>query len=336
MASNDAQRAAARSGGAGGVGRFVWNPAGSDTELAEACRDLSVGRMAAAKRVLVESRGDPELRASRSLVLGAFCVESDVVESWLREEPDSADALLLFSRVAAARVLRAQKDNAAEAGRITRIAQQACLDAINADQNDATPFTVLMSLAHLGYPEPVPSGIPGLEVDGPWDLLDQVLKRNPVAREAHHRFLGCVSARNGGSHLRMWDFAWWAAARAPWESPLKLLPLAARAEWYSTEATGPDRVPMAQAQWAEQSAVDEAVRVHAYWFTKYGRKARRVPVADLSLLAYALYHGGKVSQAADVLRAMRPYAHRWPWSVDGEPAEQLTYAYTKCGMPFPR
>lgn len=317
-------------------GRWVWHPAGSDKELAAACDDLLAGRWGAAGAVLAGCRGEPSVRASRSLVLGAMAAGSDVAETWVREEPGSAEARLVFARAAAARALRA--DTLQEREALAQSAHRACMIALELGSAwwDATPFVILLSIAHLIH-YPRQSGPAGNEdLRGPWDLLAQVRRHDPVGREAHHRMLSYFSARGIGSHAAMWQFAQLVAEREPQDSVLQLLPIAARAEHHRALLADPARYPLPERQWSSPEAKEQAVVVRDGWFAQHARYEPAVPVADLSLLAFALltafpsHHGGK-----QVMAALMPYATRWPWSLLGDPVDQLDRAVARCGLRPP-
>ena len=55
-----------------------------------------------------------------------------------------------------------------------------------------------------------------------------------------------------------------------------------------------------------------------------------VPITDLSLLAWGLYASGQRDRAGLVLRYLRPYASRYPWSRFGDPAAVLEQVAQEC------
>ena len=317
------------------VGRWVWDPAASDVELREACADLRAGRWAAADEVLRATTTDPGLRASRSLLLGAVAATSDTAETWVREHPGSAEARLVFARVAAARALRAA--NAGQrttAGLLTVGALEACDAAreLEVAQNDATPFVIMLSVAHLvqdGDQWPASNSV---DLHGPWPWWDEAMRRDPVGREAHHRMLHHFSASGSGTRGRMWTFARWAADQAPTGSPAVLMPVAARAEHYRAVRDQ----EFSYQQWTSQDAKRQLNTAYEQWFARVGGMTH-VPVADLSLLAYGLSHAFARgdTRTRDVLASMVPYGHRWPWSIDGDPAQQLDWAVERHGLKPP-
>lgn len=316
------------------AGQWVWDPAGSDHELSQACVDLKTGRCYAADALLRASVGDPGLRAARSQAMGAVVATSRTAETWVREHPDSAEARLVFARAAAARAIRAHRTGDESAGVLAEAALEACDAALEpaSATNDATPYVIMLSLAPVARLPLYQAPDAMLDLPGPWDLLEQVRRRDRVAREAHHRMLQFFGARESGSHAKMWDFALWAANQAPQDSPVRLLPLFARAEHYRFTHRG----RLAFRQWTDDPmAKTHVVSAYEHWFPTV-RGASQVPVADLSVLAYALQLVyGPVRQVAEVLAAMMPYACRWPWLIDGDPAEQLDWAVIRCGLKPP-
>lgn len=323
----------AKAPGAGpGAARFIWDPAGADRVLAQACLGLRAGRYHEARDVLHATRKDHDLRAHRSLVLGSVAAGLDVAERWVSEEPANPDAMLLYARTAVARALRLADAADARACDLAALARRACLVAADADPGDPTPWAGLLALARLGHTR-VP-GPPGLQAQGPWDLMAEATNRDPLNREAHHRLLACFFARYGGSNDAMWEVARWIGLQTPYESALQILPLSAYAEAYRSHRGDPDRGAQAARQWLDSHAVFTAVHVFDNWFRKAADDPLP-PIADFSVLAHALYKGERYWEAAQVFRAMGPYANTHPWSLFGDPAEQLTLARTQCRVRSP-
>src|SRR4051812_48447391 len=88
------------------AGQYAWHPAADDRELAQACMDVRAGRYRSAQEALQEAGEDFAVRAHRSLILASEAADSDLAEWWLAEEP-SAEAALLWGRVAVLRALHA-------------------------------------------------------------------------------------------------------------------------------------------------------------------------------------------------------------------------------------
>lgn len=309
---------------------FVWNPAGADRDLAQAALDLRAGRYHEARDLFAATRADFELRAQRSLVLASVAAGLDVAERWIAEEPSNPDALLLYARTAVARALRAADARDERAEDLAALARRACLVCADADPKDPTPWSGLLALARLGHSRmPGPEGV---AARGPWDLLGEARTRDPLNREAHHRMLACFYARHGGGHGAMWEVARWIAVGSPADCSLQLLPLNAYVEHYRDLRDDPARGPGAVLQWTEQHALFTATHVFEGWFHRV-RREPLVPVADFSVLAHALYMGGRFPEAGTVFGAMGPYAATYPWSLFGEPVKELTRARQRCRVP---
>ena len=311
---------------------FVWNPAGADRDLAQVSLDLKAGRYHEARALISATRQDFELRATRSLVLASVAAGLDVAERWIAEEPSNPDALLIYARTAVARALRAADVNDERSGDLAALAQRACLVSADADPSDPTPWAGLLALARLGHAK-VP-GPEGVTAEGPWDLLGEARARDPLNREAHHRLLSCFYARYGGSHDAMWEAARWMSLNTPPDCSLQVLPLTAYVEHYRALREDPVRGQFADRQWTDQHALFTSMHVFDGWFRK-AQDEELVPVSDFSVLAHALYMGDRHWEAAKVFRAMGPYATTHPWSLFGEPAEQLARARQRCRVRAP-
>ncbi len=310
----------------------MWNPAGADRDLAQASLDLRAGRFHEARAVIAATRADFELRANRSLVLGSVAADLDVVERWIAEEPSNPDALLVYARTAVARALRAADAGDERAGDLTALAQRACLVSADADPKDPTPWAGLLALARLGCARlPGPDGVSAL---GPWDLLGEACARQPMHREAHHRMLACFYVRHGGEQGAMWEVARWIAVNSPADCSLQLLPLSAYIEHYRELRDDPAQGQAVARQWSDQHALFTALHVFEGWFRTVQREPL-VPVADLSVLAHALYMGDRFWEAGTVFRAMGRYASTHPWSLFGDPAVELIRARRRCQVRAP-
>ncbi|WP_199791469.1 hypothetical protein [Streptomyces sp. 142MFCol3.1] len=308
-------------------GQYVWHPAADDRRLASVCVDVRAGRYLSAREALEETRADFGLRAHRSLVMASEAADSDLAERWLAEEP-SPEAALLWARVAVLRALRAAdtKDGRAEA--LERIALTACERAAVMTPADPTPWAAKLSMARLhDLREPAPQGLLTAP-PGPWRLFSHILRLDPWHREGHHRFLAFFFTRHGGSVNAAWDVAAFLSQRAPASSPLRLLPLVALVESYNPSQLLVDRT------WEQPQWRSTALAIYQNWLPEVPGY-RFTPVLDLSYLAHALFMSQREFEARAVFTAMGPYACRMPWSVFGEPEEQLSRARRTCGMPVP-
>ncbi|GAU70157.1 hypothetical protein SSP35_17_00100 [Streptomyces sp. NBRC 110611] len=308
-------------------GQYVWSPAADDRALANACVDVRAGRYFSAHEALSETRGDFELRAHRSLVLASVAADSDLAERWLSEEP-GPEAALLWARVAMLRALRMADAGDQRQRALTRIARTACERASKELPEDPTPWVAQLALARLDRPQdPAPQGLLTAPT-GPWYLFAHILRLDAWHREAHHRFLSFFFTRYGGSSSASWDVAAFLGQRAPAGSPLRLLPLVALVEDYNPSDL------LANRTWEQPQWVSTALGVYHNWFPRVA-DYRFTPVLDLAYLAHALFLAKREFEAREVFTAMGPYASRMPWSVFGDPEEQLTKARRSCGLPVP-
>ncbi|MFJ8536755.1 hypothetical protein [Streptomyces sp. NPDC093591] len=308
-------------------GQYVWHPAADDRLLASVCVDVRAGRCLSARDALAETHGDFALRAHRSLVLASEAADSDLVERWLAEEP-GPEAALLWARVAVLRALRAADVRDPRAEALERIALAACERAATADPADPTPWVAKLAMARLHrLRDQAPRGLLTAP-PGPWRLFAHILSLDPWHREAHHRFLACFFTRHGGSVTAAWDVAAFLGQRAPDDSPLRLLPLVALVASYDPTQLLADRV------WEQPQWRSTALAIHRDWLPTVA-EYRFTPVLDLAYLAHALVMARREEQARAVFAAMGPYASRMPWSVFGDPAEQLSRARRACGLPVP-
>jgi hypothetical protein len=308
-------------------GQYVWHPAADDRQLASACVDVRAGRYMSAYEALKETRADFGLRAHRSLVLASEAADSDLTERWLAEDP-SMEAALLWARVAVLRALRAADGGDRRVVALGRIALAACDRAIELAPADPTPLVVRLTLARLYRPnDPAPRGLLTAP-PGPWLLFTRIVRLDPWHREAHHRLLAFFFARYGGSANAAWDVAAFLGQRAPADSALRLLPLVALVEDHKPASLLADRT------WEQPHWRAAALAVYQHWFPQVTEN-RFTPVLDLAYLAHALFMAKRELEARAVFTAMGPYASRMPWSVFGDPEEQLTRARQLCGLPVP-
>ncbi|WP_063627933.1 hypothetical protein [Actinospica robiniae] len=296
---------------------LIWRAAGADDNLASAVVSARAARPGTVVEVLADTRHDFALRALRSQVLGSACSDVDVAERWLREEPRSADAQLLYARTAVARAIRSH--DAQEPRKrwqaLAEMALRACKSAVAAAPDDPTPLVALLTLARLGHtPQPGPEGPDGLaEVVGPWELFDRIRALDSLHREAHVRFLYCL-----GSDADRLHFALHVANSTPLESDPQLLVLIALVEQYRSKDPKQRAAQQLDWQWRRPGTLQYALDLFERWFPK--AQARRFPpVTDYSYLAHALWAGGRTPEAGDVFLAMGPYAASQPWSAFVDP-----------------
>jgi hypothetical protein len=310
-------------------GGFVWDPAGADSTLARAVAELRQQRAGPAREALRECRRDYPVRAHRSLVLASAAVDTDLAESWLEDDPLNSDAKLFYARVTMVRTLRSREIGDGRAPGLALLSWRAAVVAIEAAPWDPTPWAVLIAVARYrpdvepGHYRRVPPP-PGLDAVGPWDLLTEAHARQPWHRESYHRMLHYFYPRYGGDADALWEVASWAESASPPDSDAQLLPLAAQAE---QARTGGGFL-------TQEYAVHTAQRIYTHWFPGI-TKQTFPPIADLSLLAYALDHDGRVADAGTVLEFLSPYATTFPWALEGDPDKVLMNAYARCRIRPP-
>ncbi|MER6558542.1 hypothetical protein ABT300_12485 [Streptomyces sp. NPDC001027] len=306
--------------------------------------ELGAGRWRTAAKLFLDTGTNWALRTSRTQVLAVAAARSDVIGVWLHEEPGSYDAQVLGARVAVERALRAHRKRHPGTLELEFRARREVLLAARRVPQDPVPWVCLVALAQIDTRQlrhehravPAEPMLPS----GPWGLLYEVNQRDPYNREAYHRMLQFMLALDGpqaASLASMFDFGRWVASQRPVGSPLLLLPAYAQVE----QRRRSNADPLWRRQWAQESTLDYTLNAFHDWFRKAPPRERSV--ADLNLLAYALWAGHQYVEAAEVFEAMGPYAAREPWASvhDGAPgpdpgsalllrarAESLSFART--------
>jgi hypothetical protein len=215
---------------------FIWDAAGRDRELSSAAIALKGDQKTPARELLAHTRRQAtfDRRAYASAVLAAEVGDLNLAESWVEEEPQNADAWLLWARVAAQRALRAGSRDSRTLP-LVQIAERACRGAAVRCEQDPTPHVIALSLDRLLYRAPVmaPAHVAefGIDAPGPWDRLEQVMRRHPYNREAGQHLLTYFAALPGGDVSSVRALGRWAVSSSPRESALQLLPLYADVEY---------------------------------------------------------------------------------------------------------
>ncbi|NGO70301.1 hypothetical protein [Streptomyces boncukensis] len=301
-----------------------YHPSGFDGPLRSVLEDLRAGRWLSMRELLAGTGDDWELRTARTQVLGAVAAGSDVVETWLTEQPESAEARLMHARVAVERAERARRVNHREAAPLEAEAREACLTAAGITPEDPVPWVCLLALSPLDprqvraeHQQPPPE--PMLPY-GPWGLLQRVRERDRYNREAFHRVLHFLHVRSGGSPAEGIDFARWVASWAPGGSALLVVPLYAQVEHLRRQRAQGLKVPLSRPRWSGDPAVWDAERALEKWFTRAPPERRSL--LDLNYLAHALWAAVRFREAARVFEALGPYATRLPWAYLTDDADQ--------------
>jgi hypothetical protein len=293
--------------------RPVYDPAGHDPELRAALQEVRAGRWMS-MRTLLERTTAWWQWTQRTQVLAAAAAGTDVIRTWLTEEPGSVPATVMRARVAVERALRARREQHRRTHELWIEAWDVSRTAARVAAHDPVPWVCLLALAQLDHRllweehrvEPPGPMLP----PGPWGLLAEAGKRDPYNREAHHRMLQFLYARASSGRLaEAVGYAHWAAGSAPPGSALHVLPLYVRVERYRR---GGGHSAALDLHWVAEDAVREAGRAHDAWF-EYARAEERTPL-DLNHLAHALWGALRFEEATAVFDALGPYYTPLPWS----------------------
>ncbi|TPQ19194.1 hypothetical protein [Streptomyces sporangiiformans] len=250
---------------------------------------------------------DWDRRVHRISVL-AGSLPPAVPQRWIADRPDDADALVLQ---AFALSERAPAEGRAAAHR----AEQACLRAARACPEDPTPWLALLSLLDA-FAAPARYAVP---------VWTEAVDRAPWNRTAYHRLLRYLSPRGHGTVPDMMDFAEQGAARAPYGSPLVLLPVAARVELVAHRLRqDPLAAVGAGGHWHEPRAAVEVDAALTGWFhTPAAPHAEAV--ADLNVLAFALTRIRRPAEAAAVFHRIGRHMTHHPWDLLPDPEGTFRY-----------
>ncbi|MFJ3583189.1 hypothetical protein ACIPPS_13290 [Streptomyces sp. NPDC090127] len=292
--------------------RPVYHPAGHDHALRHAVQDLRTGRWVSTARLLDETHdwGD---WTRRTQVLATVAAGGDVVQTWRTEQPDSVPALVMSTRVAVERAVRARRGGHRRTRELWQEAWTACRDTAARAPEDPVPWICLLALASLDerqrmaehrLPPPAPMLPPG-----PWGLLAEVERRDPQNREAHQRMLQLLCTRPSGSLSEAVNYAQWAAGSAPTGSALHALPLYVRVERYRRERGHTHALDL---HWVAEDAIREAHQALHSWFLFCATD--EASLLDLNHLAHALFGAQRFADAARVFEALGPYHTVLPWA----------------------
>ncbi|WP_149185111.1 hypothetical protein [Streptomyces sp. TRM49041] len=250
---------------------------------------------------------DWDRRVHRISVL-APALPPSVTDRWVADRPQDPDALVVH---AYARVARADSGNRSESWE----AYDGCMRAAEAMPEDPTPWLALLDLMYA-------CGSPPHAVVPVWT---EAANRDPWNRTVYHRLLRHLSPRGRGTLSEMLDFARHSAARAPYGSPIVLLPLAARAELVAyREGFHSASIVGAAAHWHEPQAAAEIDTALAKWFHA-DTPPHAEALADLNLLAFALTRAQRRDQAALVFRRIGRDMTSRPWDLVPDPVGTFRY-----------
>ncbi|MCS0601995.1 hypothetical protein NX794_12355 [Streptomyces sp. LP11] len=285
----------------------VLDDALDDTELRAARSALAQGRHQAARSLLLRTGDDWDRRGHRLTVLAARPHAAARARQWSAAEPESADAAALYALAQVRRALHGEED--------PDLARAACATAAARAPADPTPWLGLLQLARdLGTDQ---------EVLG---VFAEVRHRHPEHHHAHHLLVARLAERPAGrrpeSH-EVYDLAELAAARAPADSPLAVLPVVAYAERHRVLAAAglAPADPAAGGHWTGPRA-RRMLRAAFDWWLEWEHDDHPRRHLDLNHLAFALCRAGRHAEAAALFRRIGEHVTPAPWSYthDDPPA----------------
>ncbi|ANP50482.1 hypothetical protein J2Z21_004206 [Streptomyces griseochromogenes] len=262
---------------------------------------------------LVNDAGDDWDRRTHRLDVLAEAAGQGLLHAWRRRRPQSQDALVLH---AWSDLVHARRDGSA-----TRLpaAVDTCHRAADLRSADPAPWVVLLGILRL-------QGRPAAELRPLWW---EVKDRDPWNREAHLQLLGYLSPDECGSSAKTTDFIEEVRATAPVGSPVSGLELAAFVDRYQRAVSkGGIEALSANFFWTQRQAAQALDHAVARW-SQPGFLCHAAALADLNMLAYALIRADRLTEAADVLRALGGVATARPWGWDGDPLERFSHWHTR-------
>ncbi|CAL9380680.1 hypothetical protein SUDANB58_01048 [Streptomyces sp. enrichment culture] len=284
----------------------VLDEALDDADLVATRTALARGRWRSARSLLARTGDDWDRRGHRVTVLaGEPCCAARTRE-WLLAEPESADAAVLLALALVRRALRGEEE--------PERAREACRNAAGRVPADPTPWLGLLMLE--------------CERGEEWDAVrafEEVRGRYADHHHAHHLMVARLAERRadaGPDPLHeVYEFAAWAAERAPADSPLAILPVIAHAERYRVlAATGHEPAdPAASGHWAGRRA--RLVMKAAFdWWLEWEQDGHPRRLVDLNFLAHAKFCEGRSAEAAALFHRIGDRPTSQPWSYPGRDA----------------
>ncbi|GHE01945.1 hypothetical protein [Streptomyces alanosinicus] len=288
-----------RSGGTARDDSGAFDDALDDSELRTARAALAQGRRQAARSLLLHTGDDWDRRDHRLTALAREPYAAAWASDWLQAEPGSADAAALYALAQVQRALRGKE--------APDLARAACADAAALAPADPTPWLGLLLLARTLGPE--------REVLG---AFAELRRRHPEHHHAHHLLLARLAERPAGGRAaedhEVYDLAERAAAEAPADSPLAVLPVVAFAERYRVlAATGLAAAdPVASGHWSGPRA-RRILRAGFDWWLEWEHDEHPRRHIDLNHLAFALYCAGRPAEAAPLFQRIGRHTTPAPW-----------------------
>ncbi|MGW3207223.1 hypothetical protein [Streptomyces sp. NPDC001135] len=282
-------------------GSATLDDALDDTELCAARAALAQGRRQAARSLLLHTGDDWDRRGHRLTVLAQEPCAVARAGDWLHAEPGSADAAALYALAQVRRALRGEED--------PDRAREACAEAAALAPADPTPWLGLLQLARTLGPEHEVLGV-----------FAELRRRHAEHHHAHHLLLARLAERPSGGRAaedhEVYDFAELAAAEAPADSPLAVLPVVALAERYRVlVAAGlAPADPAACGHWSGPRA-RRILRAGFDWWLEWEHDEHPRRHIDLNHLAFALSCAGRPAEAAALFQRIGRHATPAPWSL---------------------
>ncbi|OIJ66313.1 hypothetical protein [Streptomyces mangrovisoli] len=279
-----------------------------DDELVAARSAAAQGRWTALRSLLARTGDDWDRRAHRVTVLARESYATAWASEWLLAEPGSADASVLLAVALVARALRGKEEpDAVRAG---------CLGAAALAPADPTPWLGLLMLERgLGTDEDTVRA------------YEEVRRRHADHHHAHHLMVARLAERHADAghdpDHEVYAFAERAAAAAPADSPLALLPVVALTERYRVLAAA-DREPAdpaASGHWTGARA-RQILKCAFDWWLEWEQDGHPRRHVDLNYLAHATFCEGRAAEAAALFHRIGPHVTESPWSYPDRDAHQ--------------
>ncbi|MFI1563435.1 hypothetical protein ACH4ZX_10285 [Streptomyces sp. NPDC020490] len=274
-----------------------------DDELVEAKASLSQGRWQAARSLLAHTGDDWDRRGHRVTVLALEPYSSAWARDWMFTEPGCPDAAVLLAMSLVQRALRGKE-------RPDR-AREACRAAAARLPADPTPWLGMLMLERASGAD-----------DEVGRLFGEIRGRYADHHHAHHLMVARLAERHadaGPDPLHeVYDFADWAAAQAPADSPLAVLPVVAHAERYRALATAGHEPadPAASQHWSGHRA-RQVLKAAFDWWLEWEHEGHPRRLIDLNYLAHAKVCEGSGAEAAALFHRIGEHATPAPWSYPG-------------------
>jgi len=302
----------------------AFDEAADDAELLAARTSLAQGRRQATRALLRRTGDDWDRRGHRLTVLAGAPYAAAWAQDWLLAEPDSPDAAALHALALVRRTLGGKES--------PDRARAACRTAAALAPADPTPWLGLLQLSRTLGPER--------------ELLRafaELRERHPEHHHAHHLLVARLAERPQGGRAESheaYDLAERAAAEAPADSPLAVLPVVAYAERYRVlAATGlAPADPSRSGHWSGPRA-RRVLRAAFDWWLEWEHDEHPRRHTDLNHLAFAVSCAGRPAEAAALFRRIGRHATPVPWSYPHRepwPAFRAARARALGGHPYPR